>query len=70
MEVNDMVPDEFAVALLQHCYNEFTFLSRFLPSLFIAEKRRTHAVKPTWKAQRPGLLPSFACRRWTLNPLA
>jgi hypothetical protein len=47
-EVADMVPDAFAVALLQHCYNEFTFLSRFLPSLFIAENRANHKVALPW----------------------
>jgi hypothetical protein len=47
-EVQEMVPDKFAIALLQHCYNEFTFLSRFLPSLFIAENRTTHTVKVPW----------------------
>jgi DAPG hydrolase PhiG domain len=43
-----IVPDVFATALLQHCYNEFTFLSRFLPSLFIAENRKTHPVALPW----------------------
>lgn len=47
-EIAEMIPDAFAVALLQHCYNEFTFLARFLPSLFIAENRKTHAVKVPW----------------------
>jgi hypothetical protein len=47
-EIAEMVPDAFAVALLQHCYNEFTFLSRFLPSLFIAENRNTHKVALPW----------------------
>lgn len=47
-EVKALVPDEFGVALLQHCYNEFTFLSRFLPSLFIAENRKTHHITVPW----------------------
>ncbi len=47
-EIAEMVPNELGVALLQHCYNEFTFLSRFLPSLFIAENRKTHPVKLPW----------------------
>lgn len=29
--------DEIAFGLLQHCYNEFTYLSRFLPSLYYGE---------------------------------
>jgi hypothetical protein len=47
-EIEEMIPDAFGIALLQHCYNEFTFLSRFLPSLFIAENRTTHEVKLPW----------------------
>jgi hypothetical protein len=47
-EVAQLVPDAFAPALLQHCYNEFTFLSRFLPSLFIAENRATHPPRLPW----------------------
>lgn len=35
----EIVSDELGRGLLQHCYNEFTFLSRFLPSLYIAEHR-------------------------------
>lgn len=48
VEIAEMIPDAFGIALLQHCYNEFTFLSRFLPSLFIAENRKTHQVKLPW----------------------
>lgn len=47
-EIAEMIPDAFGIALLQHCYNEFTFLSRFLPSLFVAENRKTHQVKLPW----------------------
>lgn len=47
-EIAEMIPDAFAIGLLQHCYNEFTFLSRFLPSLFIAENRKTHKVELPW----------------------
>ena len=42
------VPDAFAVNLVQHAYNEMTFLSRFLPSLFQAENRATHQVSVPW----------------------
>jgi hypothetical protein len=42
------IPDAFAVALLQHAYNEFTFLSRFLPSLHLGEHRDTIAVPVPW----------------------
>lgn len=47
-EVAEALPDAFATALLQHCYNEFTFLSRFLPSLYVAENRATHPVALPW----------------------
>jgi len=47
-QVTEMVPEVFAQALVQHCYNEFTFLSRFLPSLFIGEHRDTRKVAVPW----------------------
>lgn len=31
------VPEELGLGLLRHCYNEFTFLSRCLPSLYYGE---------------------------------
>lgn len=43
-EIAAIFPDEFGRALLQHCYNEFVYLSRFLPSLYIAENRQTRPV--------------------------
>jgi hypothetical protein len=33
---------------LQHVYNEFTYLSRFLPSLFIAEHRDERPPALPW----------------------
>ncbi len=47
-DIAQMVTIETGPALLAHCYNEFTFLSRFLPSLFIAENRATHPVTLPW----------------------
>ncbi len=47
-EISEIFPDKFGVALLQHCYNEFTFLSRFLPSLYIAENRQSLDLKVPW----------------------
>ena len=47
-QIAAMITDDVAPSLLTHCYNEFTFLSRFLPSLFIAENRDTHAVDLPW----------------------
>lgn len=47
-EVQEAASDEFGRALLQHCYNEFTFLSRFLPSLYLAENREHVPVELPW----------------------
>ncbi len=47
-EIEEIFPDVFARALLQHCYNEFTFLSRFLPSLYIAENRESLDLNVPW----------------------
>ncbi len=47
-EMSQALPDEFGRALLMHCYNEFTFLSRFLPSLYVAENRATVPVALPW----------------------
>ncbi|HEY2682399.1 MAG TPA: hypothetical protein VGI93_02740 [Steroidobacteraceae bacterium] len=47
-QVAKLFPDQFGRALLQHCYNEFTFLSRFLPSLFIAENRERLNIEVPW----------------------
>lgn len=41
-------PDKFGRALLMHCYNEFTFLSKFLPSLYIAENRESLDIATPW----------------------
>jgi hypothetical protein len=47
-EVAQQVPEEFGQGLLQHAYDEFTFLSRFLPSLFLAEHRDTRTPRAPW----------------------
>lgn len=47
-EIERELPDVFGRALLQHAYNEFTFLSRFLPSLFIAEHRDLWTPTVPW----------------------
>jgi DAPG hydrolase PhiG domain len=41
-------PAGFGRALLQHCYNEFTFLSRFLPSLFAGAHRDARPPELPW----------------------
>jgi hypothetical protein len=48
IELQAMIPDAVAPALLTHCYSEFTYLSRFLPSLFAAENREVRAVALPW----------------------
>ena len=48
-DITEILSDQFGEALLQHCYNEFTYLSRFLPSLYIAGHRNQRAIKrPPW----------------------
>ncbi|WP_322046485.1 DAPG hydrolase family protein [Paraburkholderia sp. J67] len=47
-EIEQLIPDEFAQALLMHCYNEFVFLSRFLPSLYIAAHRDSRKIVAPW----------------------
>lgn len=47
-EIEEIVTDAFGASLLQHAYNEFTFLSRFLPSLFIAEHRDSRPPAVPW----------------------
>lgn len=47
-EIEQMIPDVMGPALLAHCYNEFTFLSRFLPSLYAAENKDKHEVQLPW----------------------
>ncbi|WP_285189479.1 hypothetical protein [Rhodococcus sp. MEB041] len=48
VEVEREVPTDTAVALLQHAYNEFTFLSRILPGLHAAEHRDDHPPVAPW----------------------
>ena len=47
-QVAGLFTDEFGRALLQHCYNEFTFLSRFLPSIFTGENRDALPPRLLW----------------------
>jgi hypothetical protein len=47
-EIEETFPTVFGQALLQHCYNEFTFLSRFLPSLYLAENRNKVSIPLPW----------------------
>ena len=47
-DITAIFSDEFGRGLLQHCYNEFVFLSRFLPSLYQAENRATVQIPVPW----------------------
>ena len=42
------ITDDFGPALLQHAYNEFIFLSKFLPSLYLGENRDALTITPPW----------------------
>lgn len=47
-EIEHLFPDSFGQALLMHCYNEFTFLAGFLPSLHDAENRDQIEIALPW----------------------
>jgi hypothetical protein len=47
-EIEVSFSDAFGRALLQHCYTEFVFLSRFLPSLYAAENKGTVSITVPW----------------------
>ncbi|GGY25393.1 DAPG hydrolase family protein [Paludibacterium paludis] len=42
------VPDEFGFGLMRHCYNEFTYLSRFLPSVYYGEHANGESAPLPW----------------------
>lgn len=44
--IRELFPDDLAPRLLQHCYDEFTTLSRFLPSIYAGERRDPDAPRP------------------------
>lgn len=46
--LEQLFPDDLGPRLLQHCYDEFTTLSRFLPSLYAAENRHVRPVTRPW----------------------
>ncbi|MFE7594477.1 DAPG hydrolase family protein [Kitasatospora sp. NPDC057512] len=47
-QIAETFTDEFGREVLRHCYNEFTFLARFLPSLYAGEHRDTIPVTAPW----------------------
>lgn len=40
---HDELPDDIGFNLMRHCYNEFSYLAQFLPSLYYAENGREPA---------------------------
>ena len=55
--------DELGLALLRHCYTEFTYLSRFLPSIYYGEhgngeKPRCPGRRQAWVCYAASFLPS------------
>ena len=48
--------DELGLALLRHCYTEFTYLSRFLPSIYYGE--HGNGEKPRCPGRRQGVDPA------------
>lgn len=40
--------DAVGLGLLKHCYTEFSFLSRLLPSLYYGERANGEAVPLPW----------------------
>ncbi len=47
-EVGNMIPDVIGPNLLQHCYDEFTFLSRLLPAIYAAEQLEPGEIQRPW----------------------
>jgi hypothetical protein len=47
-ELREEIPDELGLALMKHAFTEFHYLSRFLPSLYIAERREVELPALPW----------------------
>ncbi len=47
-QLRALLPDELGLGLMKHAYSEFFYLSRFLPSLYIAERREAEQVPLPW----------------------
>jgi hypothetical protein len=48
VDAPEPVPEEVGMALMQHSNTEWHYLSRFLPSLYIAENRAQIPVRSVW----------------------
>lgn len=44
----EQLPDAVGLGLMRHCYNEFTYLSRFLPSLYYGEHANDEKAPLPW----------------------
>jgi hypothetical protein len=47
-ELETQIPDQVGLNLVKHAYTEFHYLSRFLPSLYIAERRDEEPPPAPW----------------------
>lgn len=47
-QMHDMFPASFGQSLLQHAYNEFTALAKFLPSVYTGDNRDSLDITPPW----------------------
>ena len=47
-QIEAIFPDGQAPNMLQHCYDEFTFLSRLLPGIWTAENNNGAAIERPW----------------------
>lgn len=47
-ELKTQLPDEVGLGLMKHAYSEFFYLSKFLPSLYIAEQREVEPLPLPW----------------------
>lgn len=47
-ELEQMIPDQLGLDLVQHAFTEFKSLARFLPSLYHAENREDEAPPELW----------------------
>ena len=47
-QIEALAPDALGFGLLRHAYNEMTFLSRLLPSLYVAESRDRQPPALPW----------------------
>lgn len=47
-QLEEMFPDAVGLGLMKHAFTEYFYLSRFLPSLYIAEQRELEPVPVPW----------------------